>query len=363
MDHPWYLCVCSLLCAWPTAAGHPCSIDNEGWADCSGKSLLHTPDFLPGNITSLDLSFNSLAMPKSGTLLVHFPSLRALNLSNNNIPTLYPAVFSNLWALHLVDLSSCNTSCLHPKTFQGLSNLHTLLLKNNKLQILRLPALLAFRTLVHLDLRNNDLISVDAFVLQQMDRTPQVLLQGNPCVRNCSMYPFQQWLPQRQAVHILCASLPEFQGLEVKILSSLDLDCRRKQWFPRVQRSVTTEPHATVQGNDTTTRPPARKGGNSWPYLVGFLISAVGISILIALAAKCKLFHKHFASYRHRPLPDTTSMVDNHAEDGAAWGKNQPMPSAAGLQLEDDDGFIEDNYIQPSEQLKEEDELEPHFSL
>lgn len=174
------------------------TIFSQGWADCSGMSLLHTPDSLPGNITSLDLSFNSLAMPRSGTFLIHFPSLDALNLSHNIIPTLYPAVFSNLWALHLLDLSSCNISHLHPEAFQGLRNLDTLLLKNNKLQILRLPAFLAFRALVHLDLRNNDLLSVDALVLQLMERTQQVLLQGNPWVCNCSMYPFQQWQQQRR---------------------------------------------------------------------------------------------------------------------------------------------------------------------
>uniref|UniRef100_A0A8C0IS65 Chromosome 1 open reading frame 210 n=1 Tax=Chelonoidis abingdonii TaxID=106734 RepID=A0A8C0IS65_CHEAB len=78
----------------------------------------------------------------------------------------------------------------------------------------------------------------------------------------------------------------------------------------------------SVKYQRATTMSPAGKGGNSWPYLVGFLVSAIGISILIALAAKCKLFHKNFASYRHQPL-------------------------ATGLQLEDDDGFIEDNYIQP----------------
>uniref|UniRef100_A0A8C0EU41 Chromosome 1 open reading frame 210 n=1 Tax=Bubo bubo TaxID=30461 RepID=A0A8C0EU41_BUBBB len=85
----------------------------------------------------------------------------------------------------------------------------------------------------------------------------------------------------------------------------------------------------------STTTPPAGKGGRSWPYLVGFLVAAIGISVLIALAAKCKLFHKNFASYRHRPMEDA----------------------------EDDDGFIEDNYIQPSEQLPEEEERGSHLSI
>uniref|UniRef100_A0A8B9PT01 Chromosome 1 open reading frame 210 n=1 Tax=Apteryx owenii TaxID=8824 RepID=A0A8B9PT01_APTOW len=94
-----------------------------------------------------------------------------------------------------------------------------------------------------------------------------------------------------------------------------------------------------------TTTPPAGKGGRSWPYLVGFLVAAISISILVALAAKCKLFHKNFASYRHRPLPDTSSI------------------GGTGLHTEDDDGFIEDNYIQPSEQLQEEEERESHLSV
>ncbi|NXP27248.1 LRC19 protein, partial [Scytalopus superciliaris] len=313
------------------------------------------PSSLPRNITSLDLSFNSLVVPHHRTLLMHFPSLHSLNLSSNVMPVLSPAIFSNLGALRLLDLSSCSITYLHTDTFKGLGNLHTLILRNNSLQELDVPFLLPLKALFHLDLQHNALVSVDTWSLQLMETVSQVHLEGNPWVCDCTVHPLQQWLQRRKGDLWItpgaagprdCSTGFPGPGLpdEAAISSCNGEHC--------VCHRLTMCLSCT-----TATTLPAGKGGRSWPYLVGFLVTAIGISILIALAAKCKLVHKNFASYRHRPLPEISSIGGSPMEDSSSWDRgscgSQSMPDAADLQAEDDDGFIEDNYIQPSEQLPE----------
>uniref|UniRef100_A0A3Q3J844 Uncharacterized protein n=1 Tax=Monopterus albus TaxID=43700 RepID=A0A3Q3J844_MONAL len=72
-----------------------------------------------------------------------------------------------------------------------------------------------------------------------------------------------------------------------------------------------------------------------WSYLFAGLGTILAISALIVMAIKFRLFHRFLASYRHSLLQES---------DG--------VRGTVSRLEEDDDGFIEDNYIQTSEKEK-----------
>lgn len=76
------------------------------------------------------------------------------------------------------------------------------------------------------------------------------------------------------------------------------------------------------------------------------MLAAVVLSLFLALAAKFHLCRKYRASYQHHPLPETRKGVCPEVGED-----------------EDDDGFIEDNYIQPGASGLGTDCSRNHFSL
>ncbi|XP_067675984.1 toll-like receptor 4 [Haliotis asinina] len=109
------------------------------FADCSRRKLLQVPDYLPENITALDISENDLTVLKNNAF-DKFGNLIYLNINMNPL------------------------SKLEPEAFRGLFNLTKLLLARNKLQSSRscFPNNV-FRDLVSLQTLNLEKTGMDSY--------------------------------------------------------------------------------------------------------------------------------------------------------------------------------------------------------
>lgn len=322
----------------PAVSAHPCTLSTQGHADCSRKGLTNLPITLPRNLQYLDLSANSIHHLQP--FPVKFSELLYLNLSGNPLHSLPAGAFKRLSHLQALDLSNCELSRLHSDVFEGLLHLQTLILRNNMLQDIDLRNLRAWS---RLDVRGTSLISSPRMAAL-MDQ-----LAGQRLCDCSSMRPLHKANDQVSGDFCSCATLIQKRDLYVQTADKADSEVIKHH-----VRDVNEISNTSLTSNHTTPSPVSQ--GRSWPYLVGFVLIAATISLLIAVAAKCKLFHRYFRSYRHRPLPDSEWITESQNE----------LPGVPLPPQDDEDGFIEDNYIQPEDHREELDEEEtgiPHVIL
>ncbi|KAJ8279060.1 hypothetical protein COCON_G00061260 [Conger conger] len=276
------------------------------------------------NATELDFSQNCLNLTHSKSLhpIQRFGRLVKLNLSGNYLPLLERNHLSRLSALKVLDLSRCQLVGIENGAFQGLPNLQTLLLGGNKLQDPLPTALKDLRALSFLDLHGNGHIKNDP----------------------------PDWIKRVQTVF-----WPGSSGfMPPGNKSEGQLNIPRK--FQRKLLSDLEDPTTTsINSTETNNKSPS----HSWQYLVAVLVTAILISIIITLGAKFKVFHRYLASYRHTLLPegDTASHCDPMSLDVGFSGQDRMVRgprTVVPAELDDDDGFIEDNYIQACERERAE---------
>ncbi|XP_054889286.1 leucine-rich repeat-containing protein 19-like [Poeciliopsis prolifica] len=96
-----------------------------------------------------------------------------------------------------------------------------------------------------------------------------------------------------------------------------------------------------------------------WSYLAAGLGTVISLSLFVVLAVKFQLFHRFLASYRHSLLQETDGVSQYGQEDTSYPNVSGQMGVMGGTGRgveEDDDGFIEDNYIPTSEKDRVERE-------
>ncbi|XP_073499785.1 LOW QUALITY PROTEIN: type III endosome membrane protein TEMP [Phyllobates terribilis] len=320
------------------ASAHPCTLTAQGRADCSHKGLTKVPINLPHNLQYLNLSSNSIHHLQLFPL--KFSELLFLNLSGNPLHLIPAGTFKTLPHLQVLDLSSCGISRLHSDAYKGLLRLQTLILRNNTLQDIDLWNL---RALTRLDVRDTTLL---------LSPRMGVLMDQLARQRFCDCSSRRKLHKSRdqgisEAVMVsgdFCSYLTLIEKGELEVQTAGEV---ASEVIQRYIRDVNEISNGSLSSNSTTPSPASNASqGRSWPYLVGFVLIAGTLSLLIAAAAKCNLFHRYFRSYRHRPLPENEWITESENE----------LPGVPLPPQDDEDGFIEDNYIQPEDHQEELDE-------
>lgn len=121
--------------------------------------------------------------------------------------------------------------------------------------------------------------------------------------------------------------------------------------------------HIPIKNNFTrAVNPDGDKKSLDWSYMAAGLGTLLALSLLIVMAVKFRVFHRFLASYRHSLLQESDGLSQYGQEEVAfpsSISSRVAMGPRTQCELEDDDdGFIEDNYIQTSE--KERAEREAH---
>lgn len=99
-----------------------------------------------------------------------------------------------------------------------------------------------------------------------------------------------------------------------------------------------------------------------WSYLAAGLGTILAISLFVVMVVKFRLFHRFLASYRHSLLQEADGVSQYGQEDlsfpSNVSGRMEVVGGTVNGLDDDDDGFIEDNYIQTSEKERAERERE-----
>ncbi|KAJ7986272.1 hypothetical protein DPEC_G00338220 [Dallia pectoralis] len=327
--------LCAVLFFWGTLSvselhshrvGRCAVITGTASFNCSQRKLAHIPSEIWDNATTLDLSQNQLNLtnPQHLRQLHRLDRLVTLNLSGNYLPLLEKKHLRSLPLLQILDLSNCHLTLIEAGALQGLPRLTKLFLGDNRLE---------------------GPLSVFAKMLPFLD------LRGNKNIDSASDWP--------------TGIRSQFQRkLLTKDLGELS-------------------PYKNNTNSSQGGNPGA--GSKSWQYLVAVLVAAISLSLLITGLAKCQLVRRYLASYRHTRLTEGDAASQSEPS-GLEVGYSMNRHGGYGRSThptavhqghmnvddeEDDDGFIEDNYIQASErerakralELEEEEEDEMVFSI
>lgn len=110
-----------------------------------------------------------------------------------------------------------------------------------------------------------------------------------------------------------------------------------------------------------------KSGGNTWKFLTGVIVIILCTSMFIVCAVKSPTWYKMLFDYRHQRLREAEEpsvfstgrysnfSLDTEQTETSIYELDQGLSGAPEDEDEDEDGFIEDGYIQPEDFKKHGD--------
>ncbi|MCJ8748444.1 hypothetical protein PDJAM_G00164950 [Pangasius djambal] len=303
----------------------------------SNKSLANIPATYYVNITHLILQHNCIVMNSLDTqTLRNYSKLTELDLSYNLIAQLPHGAFS------------------------ALSSLETLRLTGNQLQTIRNETFTNLKKLKTLDLAENPWKCTQE-LLTLMKWLNDVGLQTGPnatCATPAN-------LAGKRILDVLKTSTTQLPPVTSNTVSTTKTTSTPTTLTAATKAFIIqSPPHqtlTTVSSQNVSSKDTEQNGKpvvtNSWKFLTGVVVIILCTSMVIVCAVKSPTWYKMLFDYRHQRLHEAEEpgifntgrysnfSLDTEQTETSAHELDQGLTGPA----EDEDGFIEDGYIQPED--------------
>ncbi|XP_053977308.1 leucine-rich repeat-containing protein 24-like [Hylaeus volcanicus] len=164
-------CSPSCKCRW---------VSGKRSAECVNQNLTQVPGGLSSQIQNLDLKGNRIThLMHKAFDRVHLVNLHKLVLQKCEIESIHTDAFLGLKLMIELDLSANNIRTLYPGTFDDTTRLRVLLLNENKLKVLENGLFHDLVFLQKVSLSKNELERIEEKAFRNLSKLQQVTLDGN----------------------------------------------------------------------------------------------------------------------------------------------------------------------------------------